>query len=359
MRSLISLALLAAVAAAAAADWTVFRGTPGQTGVAASKLPAKLAELWKFTAEDSFENGVAVAGDAVFAPCMDEHLYALELKTGKLRWKYKGGPFKAAPAVKGGQIRVGDLDGAVHAVDAMTGTAAWKFDAGAEVGGVNFHEDLTLVPSHNAKLFAVDRAGKERWSFKTDDAIHGSVAVSQGKTFVVGCDSKMRVIDLATGKEDRAVDLESQTAGTAAVVGDVAYIGTMGSQVKAIDWKKGEVVWVYKPRRGDGFYSSAAVTDKYVIIGGRDRRVHCIDRKTGAEVWTFLTENKVDSSPVVADDRVVVGSMDEHLYVLDLNGGKELQKLKLDGPVSASPVVVEGRVLIGTQRGTLYCLGEK
>ncbi|NBO91449.1 MAG: hypothetical protein EBV06_03910 [Planctomycetia bacterium] len=357
MRFLIPLAVLAGMALAD--DWSVFRGNPGQTGIATAKLPPKLVELWKAVAEDSFENGVAVAGDTVYAPSMDEHLYAFDLKTGKLRWKYKGGPFKAPPAIKSSVIRVGDLDGVVHAVDASTGKLVWKYDAGAEIGGANFHEDLTLVASHNAKLYALTRDGKPKWTFKTDDAIYGSVAVSEGKTFVVGCDSKMHVVDLATGKEDRSVDLESQTAGTAAVIANVVYIGTMGSQVKAIDWKKGEVLWVYKPRRGDGFYSSAAVTEKYVIIGCRDRRVHCINRKTGEEVWTFLTENKVDSSPVVAGDRVLVGSMDEHLYILDVDSGKEVQKIKLDGPISASPVVVGGKVLIGTQRGTLYCLGEK
>jgi outer membrane protein assembly factor BamB len=357
MRLLIAVVGLAGVVFAG--DWPVFRGDPGQTGVTASKLPAKLVELWKFTAEDAFENGVVVSGDTVFAPSMDEHLYALDLKTGKLRWKYKGGPFKAPPAVKGGVVRAGDLDGVVHAVDAQTGKGVWKYDTGAEVGGANFYEELTLVTSHNAKLYALGRDGKPKWTFKTDDAIYGSVSISEGKTFVCGCDSKMRVIDLATGKEERAIDLESQTQGTAAVIGSVAYIGMAGNLLKAVDWKKGEVLWEYKPRRGDGFYASAAVTDKYVIIGNRDNRVHCVDRKTGEAVWTFLTGNKVDASPVVAGDRVVIGSMDEHLYVLDLTSGKQVQKVKLDGPISASAVVVEGKVLIGTQRGTLYCLGEK
>jgi outer membrane protein assembly factor BamB len=342
-----------------AADWTVFRGNPGQTGLASDKLSDKLAILWKFTVDEGFENGLAVIGDTVYAPCLDEHLYALDKATGKLRWKWKGGSFKAPPAVRDGLLVVGDIDGNIFGVNLAQGKQAWKFEARGEAGGANFDNDAALVTSHDEHLYKLSTEGKLIWKFKTEGAIYGSVSVAQGKTFLVGCDSKLHVIDTKTGKADRSVDLEAQTAGTAAVRDHVIYIGTMGNEVKAIDWKKGEVLWTYKPRRSDGFYSSPAVTDKYVLIGNRDRRLHCIDREKGTEVWTFLTGNKVDSSPVVAGDKVVFGSMDEHLYVLDVSTGKELQKLQLDAAISASPAVVEGRVYIGTQKGSVYCLGEK
>jgi outer membrane protein assembly factor BamB len=343
----------------AAADWTIFRGQPTQAGIAAGKLPDKLEVLWKFPVEEGFENGVAVVGDTVYAPCLDEHLYALDRATGKQRWKFKGGSFKAPPTVQGKRLVVGDIDGNIFAVDLVEGKQAWKFTARGEAGGANFEGEDVLVTSHDEHLYKIDKEGKLVWKFKTEGAIYGSVSLAQGKTFLVGCDSKLHVIDTKTGMADRSVDLEAQTAGTAAVLGDVIYIGTMGNEVKAIDWKKGEVVWTYKPRRSDGFYSSPAVNEKYVVVGSRDRRLHCLDRKTGAAEWTFLTGNKVDSSPVIVGDRVVFGSMDEHLYVLNLNNGKELQKLRLDGPISGSPAVVDGKVYIGTQKGTVYCLGAK
>jgi outer membrane protein assembly factor BamB len=215
------------------------------------------------------------------------------------------------------------------------------------------------VASHDENLYCVGKDGKERWKYKIDFPIYGSVSVVGGRTFLVGCDSQLHVIDVAKGKAERSVDLGGQSGGTAAVLGDVLYVGTMGNEVRAINWRKGTEVWKYKPKRAQAFYSSPAVTDKYVVIGGRDNLVHCIDRQKGTQVWAFPTKSKVDSSPVVVGDRVVVGSLDGHLYVLALATGQELQKVKLDGPVSASPVVVGGRVLIGTQKGTLYCLGTK
>jgi outer membrane protein assembly factor BamB len=367
VRSRIAFGVIVCIVSLALADhgaapkdtWPLFRGTAEQTGVAGSVLPDKLEVLWTFKAEDAFEGAVAVAGGVVFAGAMDEHLYALDLAKGTLRWKYKGGPFKAPMSVRDGLVYAGDLDGMLHCVDAARGSKRWSYETGAELGGVNFHGDDVLVGSHDEYLHCLGKDGKRRWAFKTEGQIYGCPAVAQGRTFLVGCDSQMHVIDVKNGKEVSAVDLGGQTGATAAVRGEMLYVGTMRNEVKAIDWKKGEVAWTYRPARSQAFFSSPAVTDRLVVIGSRDTKVHAIDRKSGRGVWTFPTGDRVDSSPVVAGTKVVVGSMDKYVYVLDLAKGRELQRIALDDRITASPVVVAGKVLIGTQKGTLYCLGAK
>jgi outer membrane protein assembly factor BamB len=341
-------------------DWLLFRGTPEQTGFAQGRLPARLEVLWTFQAEDAFENAVAVSRGLVFAASMDEFLYALDLNSGKVKWKYKAAPFKASPAVKGDAVYVGDVDGKFHCVSVEDGKPKWLFDGNAEIGGANFFGDSVLFTSHDEHLYCLDTSGKLRWKFKTDGPIYGSVAIAEGKTFLVGCDSQMHVLDVQAGKELRSVDLDGQTGATAAVRGDRLYVGTMKNEVRCIDWKKGETVWTYKPgRMAQAFYSSPAVSDKVVVIGGRDNRVHCIDRVTGKSLWQMATEGRVDSSPVIVDNRVIVGSQDSRLYVLDLATGQQVQRVELDGPVTGSPVVVAEKILLGTQKGTLYCLGAK
>jgi outer membrane protein assembly factor BamB len=340
--------------------WPLFRGSAEQVGFTQTPPDGKLDVLWTFKSEDSIESAVAVVDGVVYAASMDEHLYALDLAKGAQKWKYKAGPIKAPPAVRDGLVYVGDLDGLFHCVDAARGTKKWTFEAGAEIGGANFYRDSILFGSHDENLYCLDKNGKQRWKFKTEGPIYGSVSVADGKTFLVGCDSQLHVLDIDKGTELRSVDLAGQTAATAAVRGDTLYVGTMRNEVKAIDWKKGEVSWVYRSgRMGQAFYASAAVTDKAVVIGSRDNKVHAIDRQSGKGLWSFPTGNKVDSSPVIAGSKVVVGSLDGNLYVIDLTSGKEVTTVTLDGPISASPVVVNGKVLIGTQKGTLYCLGAK
>jgi outer membrane protein assembly factor BamB len=346
-------------AAADSRNWPLFRGNPEQTGVTRAPLPAKLQTLWTFKAEDAFENAVSVVGGVVYAASMDEHLYALNLAKGTLKWKYKAAPFKAPTAVRDGCVYVGDLDGNFHCVDAARGTKKWTFETGGEIGGANFTRDDILFASHDENLYCVSKEGKQRWKFKTEGQIFGSPAVAEGKTFLVGCDSQLHVIEVVSGKEVRSVELGGQTAGSACVLGDTLYIGTMRNEVKAIDWKKGDAVWTFTPgRNAQAFYSSPAATNKYILIGSRDRRLHAIDRIKGTAVWSFPTGAHVDSSPVVAGKQVVLGSLDSNLYVLDLDTGKQLQRIELDGAINASPVVIDGLVLVGTRKGTLYCLGK-
>jgi outer membrane protein assembly factor BamB len=348
---------------APADSWHFFRGSPQQCGVSASKLPDKLDTLWTFQAGEAFEGAVAVADGMVYAGSLDENLYALDLKTGKKQWSYKAGPIKAAPVVHGDELLVGDIDGTLHCIGRtgkQQGKKQWEFSTGGEIGGANYTDKVILVSSHDENLYCLSKGGKQRWKFNTQGPVYGAPTVAQGKTFLVGCDSTMHVIELDKGKEIRSVDLGGQTGATAAVIGDDLYVGTMRNDVQAIDWQKGSVTWTYRAKKRQmAFFSSPAVTDKIVVIGGRDNLVHAIERKTGNDLWTFPTRNKVDSSPVIAGDRVVVGSLDSHVYVLELNTGKELQRIELDSPIAASPVVVDGKVLIGTQKGTLYCLGAR
>src|SRR6185437_3853749 len=223
-----------------------------------------------------------------------------------------------------------------------------------------FAGDLVLFGSYDETLYCLTKDGKEKWKFKTQGPVNGSPTVAAGKTFVAGCDSSLHVLDIATGKETKAVELGGQSGATGAVLGDHLYVGTMTNQFEAIDWKKGAIAWTFKAaERAQPFYGSAAVTDDFIVVGSRDKRIHALDRKTGKEAWSFATEGRVDASPVVVVKRVYAPSLDGKLYVLELASGKQLAKIELDAPVAGSPAVAAGRLVIGTSKGTLYCFGEK
>jgi outer membrane protein assembly factor BamB len=349
---------------AAPSAWPVFRGNLLETGIAAAALPDDLVIRWMFQIKDSIEGTAAIDNGTVYVGAMDEHLYALDLATGKEKWRYKAAPIKVSPAVRDRAVYVGDLDGIFHCVDAATGKLRWKFDTEAEItSGASFAGDNVLFGSSDESLYCLSKDGKKLWQFKVPGGpVLATPAVAAGHTFVSGCDSNLHVLDLATGKEQRSVNLDGQTGATPAVLGDYLYVGTMSNQLLAVNWKKGEVAWRFEaPRRQQPFFSSAAVTDNLVIAGSRDKQVYALDRASGKEVWHFATKNKVDGSPVVAGQRVYIGSFDGFLYVLDLAKGTEVKQFRLAkrGPIIASPAVADGCLVIGTNDGTVYCLGAK
>jgi outer membrane protein assembly factor BamB len=359
---LLTLAAFAFAAPLVAGDWPLHRGGPTQTGVSDEKLPDQLSVRWEFKAGRSIDGTPVIADGVVYIGSVDKHLYAIDLKTGQAKWKTPLGPMTGAPGVKGDRVYVGDDDGKFYCLNRTTGAVIWTFETegpGQITAAPNFAGDLVLIPAHDSTLYCLDKDGKKVWDFKIEGPIYGGVAVADGKTFLAGCDSLLHVIDVKTGKELGSVDLKGQSGSAAAVLGDYLYVGTMSNQVLAINLRRLRIEWEFEaPKRKQGFYASAAVTDDLVVIGSRDNRVWGIDRKTGEGRWNFLTDHKVDGSAVVASGKVYVGSFDKRFYVLDMKGQK-VQDIELDGAVIGSPAVAGGCVVIGTDKGTVYCLGGK
>jgi outer membrane protein assembly factor BamB len=359
---LLGLVLLIATGSAPA-DWPLYRGDALMTGIGAAKLPDQLDERWIFKAGDSIEGAPIIAGGTVYIGSFDKHFYAIDLATGKQKWKLKLGHIKASAAVKGDRVYIGNPNGDFFCLAAADGKEIWKFEAGGEISsGCNFHGDNILIGSHDSTLYCLDSAGKKLWEVKTDGPVNGSPGVVGDTTFVAGCDSVLHVLDARTGKELGAVDLGGQAAATAAVSGDFAYVGTMANTFVAVDWKAKKKAWSFEAaKRSQPFYASAAVTPELVIAGSRDNRVHALDRKSGVEVWSFEAEGMIDSSPVVVGGRVYAGCMskDGNFYVLDLKTGKKLQEMFLESAVTGSIAVGPDCLLVGTDKGLLYCLGTK
>ena len=363
LRAILFALLLGLPVAAPAADWPLFRGNTAMTGVGTAKLPDQLEERWTFKTGSAIEGAPAVFNDVVYVASQDKHLYALDFKTGKEKWKAKLGYMRASPSVKGDRVYIGDSEGKFYCLDIATGKTIWTFETMGEItAGCNFHGENILVGSHDSTLYCLGKDGKKLWDFKIDGPVNGSPAVIGDTTFVAGCDSILHAVDLKTGKELWQVDLGGQAAATAAIAGDHAFVGTMTNQVIAVDLKAKKKAWTFEPiRRAQPFYASAAVTDQLVVTASRDKKVYALDRATGKEKWSFLAEAMVDSSPLIVNDRVYIGCLSStaEFYVLDLKTGKQLQEITLDSAITGTASVANDCILVGTEKGTLYCLGKK
>jgi outer membrane protein assembly factor BamB len=351
------------------ADWPLFRGDPLMTGVGTAQVPATLEEKWTFKTGDGkrtggIEGAPAVVGGVVYVASFDKHLYALELATGKMKWKTKLGYIKASPAVKSERIYVGDLEGKFHCVNVADGKVLWTFEAGGEIqASANFHGDNVIFGSHDSTLYCLNPRGEKVWAAQVDGPINAAAAVVGDRTFATGCsDGILHVIDATNGKELGSIDLGGQSVATAAVIEDRVFASMVTNQVVAAELKTQKKLWAFEAaKRQQPFYSSPAVASGLVVAGSRDNKVYAIDVKTGAEKWNFTTKGQVDASPVVVGERVYVGCLsdDGNFYVLDLKGGKLIQEIELDSPVTGSVAVGPDCILVGTDRGTLYCFGKK
>jgi outer membrane protein assembly factor BamB len=206
--------------------------------------------------------------------------------------------------------------------------------------------------------------GEKRWDFKIDAPLRCTPTIADGNILLAGCDSKLHLIDAATGKESSPIDIDAPTGATAAYRAGCVYFGTEGGTFYAIqlpkDGKPAKVLWTYKDEnRGQPIRAAAAVTDSLVVYGSQGKAIYGLNPETGKVKWKIPTRTHVDSSPVIAGDQVVAATERGVLYVIDGETGEIDWQYDAGGTFTASPVVVDGTIVIGNGDGTLYCFGAK
>jgi len=353
--------------------WPMFRGNPGQSGVASGKLERDLVLAWSFLAKGAIVSSPVVAEGRVFFGSDDGMLYALDFETGEEIWSLATEDIiEAPPMVHGDTVYVGSSDFFMYAVDVRNGQLRWKFETGDKIaGGATWVAAPTgttegdagsgrlLFGSYDTRLYCLDAAsGAELWHYETGNYVNGTPAVEGGMVVFGGCDAVLHVVSVATGKPLAQVELgpESHVAGSVALAGGRAYLGHYGNAFVCVDLKDQTTVWSHR-HKSQPFFSSPAVGDQLVVFGGRDKRLHCVQRSDGTEVWSFATRRKVDGSPVIVGDKVVFGSGDGWVFVLSLKDGSKLWSYEIGRPIMSSPAVVGGRVLVGANDSRLYCFG--
>ena len=96
---------------------------------------------------------------------------------------------------------------------------------------------------------------------------------------------------------------------------------------------------------GSAVYSSPAIvkntaTGKTVAyFGTNGGNVDAVDTATGTLLWSYATGKRVDASPAVVGNRVYIGSENDSLYVLNATTGTRICSYKTTGRIEASAVV--------------------
>jgi len=247
-------ALQAAAEPAAKDNWPQFRGNTQLTGIAAFPLSSPLKLLWTYDAGDSIESSAAIVDGAVYVGSESSDLAALDLDSGKVRWKYhvNDGIGESSPAVHDGLVYVGDLSGTLHAVNAADGKNVWKLQTGAEIkSSPVIVGDRVLVGSYDGSLYCVAaRTGAVSWKFHTNNYVHCTPGVFEGLAFIAGCDEAFHAIRITDGTEVFQVPSGGYNAASPAIVGRTAYFGTFNNEVLGLSLASHRVLCVMNTRSG-------------------------------------------------------------------------------------------------------------
>lgn len=277
---------------------------------------------------DVFLSSPVVVQNSVYFASGDGNLYALDARTGELKWKFKTGDVvHGSPAYADGAVYVGSWDSFFYAVDANTGKEKWRFHGGEDPlihNQVGFQsspavaDGVVYVGCRDSNVYALDAAtGKEKWRFNNEMSwVISSPAVVQGKVIFATSDSSLyHLIDAATGKstlrqQDKAYMFSSPT-----VVGSVVLLGVLNGTLAARDLNTGELLWE--------FQTEASKQNKgWVLTADRKFNGPMLYYSNWREAPVVATERQFNigaifSTPLVVNGVVYFGSTDGNLYAVE------------------------------------------
>ncbi|MBV8783450.1 MAG: PQQ-like beta-propeller repeat protein [Gammaproteobacteria bacterium] len=350
-------------------------------------------ERWQYATKGRVSSSPAFGLGRVYVASYDGNLYALDAAHGTLAWKFATegerrfsarhlhgmepagelmpDPFDlflSSPALSADTVYFGSGDGNVYALDARSGTLRWKFHTGNVVhASPAVAQGMVYVGSWDSYFYALDAAtGAERWRFKTGEdpaignqvGIQSSAVVADGIVYF-GCrDSNLYALDARSGAQRWEYSNKgSWVISSPAVQDGRVYFATSDTGLlHALDARSGaplfELAFNHWP-----FFSSPALARGFLYIGSQSGTLLAVDVKRAAVAWTFRTEGAEHNA---ARYTQADGSPDYKAAFSDSfydDGVIGVARMRSVGAVDSSPLIESDTVYVGSWDGQLYAIG--
>jgi len=342
-------------------------------------------ELWTFNADGPVRFAPAVWENRVYFASDDGYLYCVDCSTGKLVWKFRGGPTdrkvlgnerlistwpaRGAPVIADGTVYFAAgiwpfMGIFLHAIDARTGKAVWTTDGDGSMymrqphntdafagvapqGPLVVVEDRLLVPGGRSVPACYDReTGKFLYYFLAENGKRGggSEVVADKDFFCNGG----AIFHLETGQYLGAVGqrvvlssdhLYSASANkcetfslSSAKVELTEKVDRKGEKSRTAKWT------INKVASGDLINNTAFIQAGARLYAGATGKLFALDAPTNETPHDIDWQTKIEGTPsslVAADDRLFAVTLDGKLYCF---GATEITPQTHDLPVKAAAV---------------------
>ena len=193
------------------------------------------------------------------------------------------------------------------------------------------------------------------WKVESPDGFVGTATIVGDKVFAGTLSGDCLCLTLESGKElwrYRSIDSNDPNdfapgfkAGVR-VTKDTVYLGDEDGVFHALERKTGKRRW--KLETDAEIAGCAAIVDDRVIIGSHDSFLYCLKQTTGEVLWRFQTNDRINCSPAVVGNFTFVAGCDEHLRVINIATGQEKSDIPLNSYLIASPAVIGDMLYVGT-----------
>lgn len=264
--------------------------------------PATGEIRWRAPMPSPARGGLAVAGDRLIVPNIENHLVGFAAEDGRRLWTFRATPVQAlmvgqpSPAVEGEIAVAAFASGEVVGVRPSDGRVLWNESLGGLRGLAASLADIPAVLA----LPVVDR----------------------GRVFAVG----------------------------------------MGGAATSLDLRSGRRVW----ERDIGGMLTPSVVGDWVFLLSRDNELFCLGREDARIRWitplpSFENEQRRSGPitwgpPIVAGGRVLVPGSHAQLLEIDASEGEITNRLRLPGGVTLQPAIAGNTAFLLSNSGAIVAL---
>ena len=319
-------------------------------------ISANGSAAWKFATGKPIKARPAVIGDAVYVASDSGYLYKLDKARGKQRWRARigtGSPARIPPTQEKSRwdrygssvvadderLYVASRDKNLYALDIATGRQRWRITANDMMTATPVrYRDLLLFAAFDGKVQAVTvQDGKVRWTYDAKLAVAGDLVVADDRVFVGSRTYDLIALNAADGKQLWKHYYWFSWIESPPVVRDhVVYTGSSDAiGVFAINvadgtlrWKTTVPGWAWARPAVDSGMVVAGTVGYGTFPGVRSGSLVAMDRASGAIRWLHVDppgkdvlDQKLDwgfaAAPLIADDVVYAADLSGRVYAFE------------------------------------------
>lgn len=340
--------------------WPMYGLTASRTRALEADLKPPFKPVWRFVANQLLEFSPILVRGTLYVVRKDATVYAINAKTGQVRWRRKVGSLSAAsPAYAAGKVFVVTLSGKIVALRASNGHVRWSRKLGARTESSPLIRGSSVIfGAENGKLYRLRQSnGRTEWVAQTDGAIKGGAAYADGRLFVGTYGGSVWAIRASSGRTIWKAGTSGArfgfSAGTFYATPSVAfgrvYVGNTDGKMYSFAASSGRLAW--SRSTGDYVYSATAVQNvpklgPTVFFGSYDGRFYALNARSGSVRWSWNSRGKISGAPTIVGGIVYFSTIDTtNTYGLSTRNGHLRFR---NGSGAYNPVISDGRRIFMT-----------
>ena len=332
----------------ALSDVREYLGTASRAPAALERVDSAPATVWR-TSAGRGTTGAPAVGDRVTAiATVDRWVYALDTRTGRVFWKFRGdGPYGAGPVMAGGRVFAASegREGKLTAIALASGKRRWQANVG-DVGAPLAAGDSTVHGATQQGFAFAYRAdnGRRLWTRAVGPTRSGPLLLGRYVVYATLTDSLV-VLDAGTGANVARAALPVSTAAPLARLDDSTALLASGSgRLVAAAVPSGRVRWQVETR--EPIYGAPVVTQDTVFALTNRCTLWVVPVATPARATTEAIGCVSEAAPTIVRGGVLVATVRGEVIYFDRGAGRVVWTRAVRGELRHPPSVRNGQILV-------------